>query len=249
MKSRISNICALVAAISFILALLISAIDFHCFQRSFYEREYASMNTAQDLDMSHDDLMKATETLLDYLQGKRDDVKTKITVAGWVCEAFNERESQHMVDVKGLYQFALTLRMVSLVCLVVSLIVLWRQKKQEMWMMLAAAYGKCAIGFLGFVAMLGIWAFCDFTGLWESFHRLFFRNDLWLLNPHTDLMINMFPEDFFFHMVIRIAITFLVGFLGMGLLCWCYWKWRLRSAAQREVSDETNHFGESKPTA
>lgn len=249
MKPRFLNCCAILAAISLILILLISAIDFHCFQRSFYEREYAAMNTAQDLNMSHDDLMKATETLLDYLQDKRDDVKAEITVSGWVREAFNERESLHMVDVKNLYRFAKTLRLVAIGCLVLSLAVLWRQKKQEMWMMLAGAYGKVTVGFLCFVAMLGIWAFCDFTGLWESFHRLFFRNDLWLLNPHTDLMIQMFPEDFFFHMVMRIAVTFLIGFLGVGCLCLFYWKRRLRIAAQKEVSDETNHTGESKPAA
>ena len=116
-------------------------------------------------------------------------------------------------------------------------------------MMLAAAYGKCAIGFLCFVAMMGIWAFCDFTGLWESFHRLFFRNDLWLLNPRTDLMINMFPEDFFFHMVIRIAVMFLIGFGGMAVWSVFYWKRRLSLAAQKEAHDEGDHSGESKSAA
>lgn len=249
MKQRIPSLCAFLAAISFILILLISSIDFNCFQHSFYEREYAAMNTAQDLHMSHNDLMKATETLLDYLQDKRADIKAEITVSGWVREAFNEREILHMVDVKNLYQFALTLRITAIGCLAVSLLLLWRQKKQDMFMMLAAAYGKCAIGFLCFVAMMGIWAFCDFTGLWESFHRLFFRNDLWLLNPRTDLMINMFPEDFFFHMVIRIAVMFLIGFGGMAVWSGFYWKRRLSIAAQKEAYDEGDHSGESKSAA
>lgn len=49
----------------------------------------------------------------------------------------------------------------------------------------------------------------DFNGFWTTFHQLFFTNDLWLLNPATDLMINLFPEAFFSHLVIRILLWFL----------------------------------------
>lgn len=250
MKQRIANICAFLAVISFILILLISAIDVNCFRRSFYEREYAAMNTAADLHMSHEDLMKATEVLLDYLQDKRDDIKAEITVSGWVREAFNEREALHMVDVKQLYRFALNLRLAAIGCLLVSLAVLWQQRKREMFFMLTAAYGKCAIGFLCFVAMIAIWGLSDFTTLWESFHHLFFRNELWLLNPRTDLMINMFPEDFFFHMVIRITVMFLIGFVGVGIGSFWYEKRCFRMiSAKEDCGDEANHSGESKPAA
>lgn len=117
-------------------------------------------------------------------------------------------------------------------------------------MMLAQAYQKCAIVFVCFVAMLGIWALCDFTALWESFHRLFFRNDLWLLNPYTDLMINMFPEDFFFHMVMRIALMFIVGFVGLGIGSYWVEKRHFRKIFNKEeCADEEHHSGKSKPAA
>lgn len=241
---------AFAASISVILILLISAIDVNCFRRSFYEREYAAMNTAADLHMSHEDLMKATETLLDYLQDKRSDIQVTINVYGLEREAFNERETLHMVDVKQLYQFALIVRIAAIGCLAGSLWLLWRRKKGDMLMMLAQAYQKCAIVFVCFVAMLGIWALCDFTALWESFHRLFFRNDLWLLNPYTDLMINMFPEDFFFHMVMRIALMFIVGFVGLGIGSYWVEKRHFRKIFNKEeCADEEHHSGESKPAA
>ena len=65
----------------------------------------------------------------------------------------------------------------------------------------------------GFLILLGIWILADFTGFWTTFHQLFFTNDLWLLNPATDLMINLFPEAFFSHLVIRILLWFLAFYL------------------------------------
>ena len=213
---------AYAAAVSAILFLLVTCIDIHCFNRSFYEREYASLKTAEDLNMSHRDLMKATDALLDYLQGKQEHIAAVIEVNGFEREAFNERETQHMVDVLGLYRFALKLRLVSGIVLVASIALLWWKKRSQLWEMLSVAYSQCALGFLLFVGFLAIWATVDFTSLWESFHRLFFTNELWLLNPHTDLMINMFPEVFFFHMVLRITLSFVVCFGLLWAAAFCY---------------------------
>ena len=41
-----------------------------------------------------------------------------------------------------------------------------------------------------------------------NFHYLFFDNDLFLLDPNTSIMINMFPSAFFMHMVFMIIAAF-----------------------------------------
>ena len=47
------------------------------------------------------------------------------------------------------------------------------------------------------------------------FHHIFFDNDLWILDPSTDLLINIVPEPFFMDTAGRIALTFglSIGFL------------------------------------
>lgn len=235
MKQKSYALLSYMAAISAILFLLISCIDWNCFNRSFYEREYASLHTASELNMSHEDLMKATNTLLDYLQDKQEHIIAEIQVNGFDREAFNERETLHMKDVKGLYQFALGLRLFAGVLMVGSLISLWLKQRAAFFDYLSLAYSQCALAFLLFIAFLGIWAAVDFTSLWESFHHLFFTNDLWLLNPYTDLMINMFPEVFFFDMVIRIALSFMVCFFGLWILSACYiYRFRLFKRYRKE---------------
>lgn len=213
MKEKITGWSCYIVALCAIIILLITSIDLICFDRGFYEQEYESLDTAQSLDMSQVDLMKATTTLLDYLQDEKDSIEVEIVVREMPRQAFNERESLHMVDVKALYQNVLQLRLVCIVVMIACLSFVIVQKRKGCRELLATAYAQTAVFFVCFVAMLGIWAAVDFTSLWDSFHRLFFSNDLWLLNPRTDLMINMFPEDFFFHMVTRLTLVFVVAFL------------------------------------
>ena len=68
------------------------------------------------------------------------------------------------------------------------------------------------------VCLLGIWILADFNGFWTTFHQVFFSNDLWLLNPYTDLMINLFPEAFFNHLVVRIILWFLAFYVPAALI-------------------------------
>ena len=56
----------------------------------------------------------------------------------------------------------------------------------------------------------------DFNKLFRVVPRDFFNNDLWLLDPATDLLIRMLPEGFFFDMVIRIGVIF----IGSLLILW-----------------------------
>lgn len=212
MKNRLTGLCCYMASICAILILLITSIDINCFNRDFFASEYASMHTAESLHMSQDDLMKATNALLDYLQDERDDIRAEIVVREFPRQAFNERETLHMIDVKTLYQFALHVRIGAIFLLAAALTYAIIQKRKDALELLAKAFTQTAVCFILFVVFLGLWAAVDFTSLWESFHRLFFTNDLWLLNPRTDLMINMFPEDFFFHMVLRITGMFMLVF-------------------------------------
>ncbi len=235
MKQRRFGLLAYAAAFSAIVFLLVTCIDLNCFNRRFYEQEYVSLDTAAELSMSHQDLMKATNALLDYLQDRQDHIVAEIQVNGFDREAFNERETLHMIDVKGLYQFALSLRLAAGVIFIVSIAVLWWKQRANFFDYLSLAYAQCAFVFLLFVVFLGMWAAVDFSSLWESFHHLFFTNDLWLLNPHTDLMINLFPESFFFDMVVRIAVSFIAVFGGLWVAAAVYlYRFRLFQYFRKE---------------
>ena len=81
---------------------------------------------------------------------------------------------------------------------------------------------------LAFVGAIIVWALLDFDQFWLNFHYLFFDNDLFLLDPNTEILINMVPSTFFQDLVIRIILLF----SGLILVIWLL----LRTASIREQS-------------
>ncbi|MCH4208118.1 MAG: TIGR01906 family membrane protein [Solobacterium sp.] len=215
-------------------ALLLTVIDRCCFDKGFYTREYTKCDTAASIEMSQEDLTASTDALLDYLQGRRDDIVVDVTVSGYEQEVFNQRETLHMKDVKVLYQKAILVRniLAAAGAAILAGLLILRRKKGHRWSMLTTGYkaGACIIGAL--ILFIAVWALSDFDAFWTSFHELFFDNDLWLLDPNTSIMINMFPDTFFFDLVLRIIVWF-VGIMAVsGILI--YQPWRIKKAVSND---------------
>ena len=223
------------SAIAMILILLVTSVDINCFNIDFYTNQYEHLNTAQRLRLSEEDLTKATTVLLDYLRSDRDDCNVTITQYEEVKEAFNEKEKTHMVDVRNLYEFALNLRTISIIVVIVSLLYLWLYDKQIPWFALSSAFVKISVLFLMFFAFLGIWAYVDFNAFWTMFHEICFTNDLWLLNPATDLMINLFPSPVFSALVFKILFSFLCPFVGLFVAAMIYIIKKLKGGSSNEA--------------
>ena len=69
-----------------------------------------------------------------------------------------------------------------------------------------------AISFVFVLLFFLLFALIDFDSFWRNFHEIFFTNDLWLLDPRTDILIMMVPLQFFYDLVMRIVITFVLLF-------------------------------------
>lgn len=219
---------AAAAAMLLLIGIAVFWIDIFCFSFSFYQKEYEKLGTAKSIGMTEQSLTMATQALLDYLRDNRDDLSVTAEIQGEVREVFNAREKQHMVDVKQLY---LTARAVGYGCLALGagclLLLFWKAGKSK--------YGKEEIlqGYLkgngiffAILAVIGLFAAIDFDTFWTLFHKVLFTNDLWLLNPRTDILIMIVPEEFFFDLVMRIAEA-AVSSIGLLLLGAWFWKKKL----------------------
>src|SRR5690625_5143319 len=85
-----------------IYVILVSSFQFVVFNKNFYHKQYAQLNTAKSIGMSETDLNKATDVLLDYIIDKREDIDVLVEVEGRQTLMFNQREIDHMVDVKNI---------------------------------------------------------------------------------------------------------------------------------------------------
>lgn len=73
--------------------------------------------------------------------------------------------------------------------------------------------------FFAVIAALAAIISTNFTKYFIMFHHMFFTNDLWILDPTTDMLINIVPEGFFMDTAGRIA--FLFGALSLILFGIC----------------------------
>lgn len=207
---KIADILSAIAGFLLSAAIIATVIDVVSFDRSFYEAEYRKNDTVSYTGMSAEDNLRATDTLLDYLQDKRQDIVCTAVVSGTEREVFNERETLHMVDVKALYQNAIRVRNGCVITAVILLVLSVLNGKKSFFSVLRSGW-KNGILLTGTVILfIAIWALADFNQFWTNFHLLFFDNDLWLLDPNTSIMINLFPGSFFFDLVTRI-IAWVVG--------------------------------------
>lgn len=222
-KMKTAKICSTVGILLFSLGFLLLVIDYWCFQRSFYQREYSKDNTAEKIGMSEAELMNATNTLLDYLEDNRDDIVVEAEINGSTQEVFNERETLHMIDVKALYQNAKAFEYALLISGTIALFFgnYLSKDNTKATQKFGYKYGVSLL-FL-FLTFLMIWIIADFNGFWTSFHQFFFTNDLWLLDPNTSIMINMFPSIFFEDLVVRIIISFAIFLIVEGIIVYQPW--------------------------
>ncbi|HIT90625.1 MAG TPA: TIGR01906 family membrane protein [Candidatus Merdenecus merdavium] len=207
---------------AFVMVLLITSFEIATYSDfSWYQKEYEKYNVLDDLNMKMEDVMYVTHEMMDYLKGKREDLVVYTTVGDHQQEFFNEREKSHMLDVQVLFIKGIQLRRVAVMVCIAGLLV-YLALKGSIKTLCTVIYRTGTGILLGITALLGLLFATDFTKYFTIFHKIFFTNDLWLLDPATDLMINMLPEGFFGDMAFRILVIF-VSFLVVTLgLSFCF---------------------------
>ncbi|MBS6510893.1 MAG: TIGR01906 family membrane protein, partial [Clostridiales bacterium] len=187
MSNKMLRILSAICGAFVVLGIILNCVNFFCFQKSFYRQEYQKLDTAEQIGMSDADLQNATDALLDYLRGKRDDLRVQAVVRGQQREVFNQREILHMADVKTLYLWAMRIGNGLLILAVAFYLWAWLGKRDIKTILSGYLQGNYML--LGLIAALGIYAALDFNSFWTGFHKIFFTNDLWLLDPRTDILI------------------------------------------------------------
>lgn len=155
-----------------------------------------------------------------FLRGEADEIMS----ADKTAPLFNQREMAHLVDVRALVGTGRAIGWVLMGLLLLA----------------AGLYGMSRHGLIGIdgrrvaqsasigcfvfwvaAALAALWILLDFDGAFTAFHRLLFTNDLWLLDPRTDLMIRLMPAPLFVSYALtllgRIA-PFYVGVLVASVL-------------------------------
>ncbi len=212
--------------LSLMIVALISAVDIAVYGNiNYFQKEYQKYRVTESVNIEEKELLLVTKEMMSYLRGTRDDLHIKAVIDGKEQEFFNEKEIAHMEDVQVLFIGGQWLRVISGILFVIASAFLIFQNKKEF---LLKVLRNGMIFFIAAIAAIAALISTNFTKYFVIFHKIFFSNNLWILNPDTDRLINIVPEGFFIDTSIRIAILFFVMILGVSVICSILLKLRIK---------------------
>ncbi len=215
---KVIHICAGVfCALALLLILLITSIEIAVYaDMGYFQKEYKKYNVLEKVHMQEKDLLFVTEQMMSYLKGNRQDLYIETIIDGEKKEFFNEKEKAHMEDVRTLFLGGQLFRKIGIaVCLLMGVFFVWKNKQNLLLQIIRTSM----ICFVGVVAIIAFIISTNFSKYFTLFHKMFFSNNLWILNPQTDRLINIVPEPFFIDTSIRIGLIFGSMIIGVCIIC------------------------------
>ena len=196
-----------------ILGVLFCALRLLINRPGYFMRRYEALHIEDSIGIPAEDCTKAVFRLIDYMEGRAEDIQLIVREDGVPVKMYNAQEIAHMEDVRELYQFWRTLSYCALSALACLLLMSLLSKglRASLWLSYKLAWGVFGAALL---AML-VWVLVDFYGFWTQFHYLFFDNMLWLMDPASCRMIRICPLELFYGIVLGTVL----GFAAFGVLC------------------------------
>lgn len=206
----IRGLATLLFIIAIPMALVGTNVRYLANEGRVYEYAFDEYDGPARTGIARAELVRASAELREYFNNDADLFFTRVNMGDREVPLFNDREISHLKDVKQLFGWVFTAHEVAFVYILsyVAAVFIWAREK-----LLRALAIQSLVGCLltvGFIVFLAVFALSGFERAFEHFHLIAFTNDLWKLDPRTDRLIQMFPEEFWFD------VTVLTGLLTVA---------------------------------
>ena len=161
------------------------------------EQGFLSFGSTGHLQVSPTLYGECARGICNYLNGKTDT----ITWAENGEDMFSEKEMLHLADVRGIVNFLKIARWagggIAILGIAAANFLARYRGQKSLMSEVFRGFAAASAAWLACGVILGIWGLVNFDGLFVTFHLAAFANDLWILNPNTDLMVALMPLPFF----------------------------------------------------
>ena len=218
------NIAAFICGLCLLFVMLTVSLQAVCYWiPDWWRNEYAKYDTPSNVrgEMSLDDAVHVTEDMLEYCIGRLDTLDdTEATIDGVTAPFFTDREKAHLADCRELFLKGIWARVIACLLLAAFAVFIYvHNGKQKTSVLLAKGYLR-SLGFVAVMsAVIAVLCVIDFTQVFTVFHHIFFDNDLWILYPDRDNLINIMQEDVFFDAAMWIAGIWLAASALIAAAC------------------------------
>ncbi len=227
--NRVAWVPAFLFALSVPLFLVTASVAWAFNDPGVYSRGFEKYRISLTTGITEEDLRRVGGEIRHYFNSTDEPLLVKTQVYGEERELFNQREVQHMRDVKRLVWWVYAAAAAS-----------------GIYLLAATSWGIVANGrgFLGVLAqrvirgvalmgilvvVVGIFALAGFDTLFLKFHQLAFTNDLWQLDPRRDYLVIIFPQGFWFDATMRVVALTMAGAVALTLASGGYLLWSRRA--------------------
>ncbi|AOY78342.1 hypothetical protein BJL90_11580 [Clostridium formicaceticum] len=222
MKSKYWIIYTTIGVLLSIVTLLTS-IQMIAFNMGHYRNSFEKYDISNETGMDQENLEYVMRDLLNYLQDEKDVLDTRAIVKGEEREVFGERERLHMIDVKELFIKGEAVRNIGLIFM--GLFVILLVMKDKWWKQnLSKTLFYTGIGNILLLGLFLLLMYFDFNKYFTYFHVIFFDNDLWILDPKTEILIQMVPEAFFYDTAVKIIGLFVSSIIAIAALGYTFYR-------------------------
>jgi integral membrane protein (TIGR01906 family) len=187
--------------------ILLTTLQVFAFDKDFYIKEFTKYEIPKVTGMNMEDLERVAVKMIQYLKDEEKDLVIEGTIKGEQREVFGEREKHHMVDVKSLFQGGYFLRNIGVFLILAAILLLRRLTPRSTIEMIRGIFHSSSLT-LVLMGVLLVLMQIDFYKYFTYFHEIFFDNDLWLLDPNTEVLIQMLPLEFFIDIATRVILWF-----------------------------------------
>lgn len=203
-------------------SLLFLGLEGRAFSLGYYLHQFKVNQIAKITSRNETELKAIAKALIAYLQQGKNNLLTPY---------FNEREVLHMEDVYHLFKTMYILQLIFLILILyLSYQAIKKRNFRNLWRQtgyfLGGNYLLVAFGYFLFQKV-------DFSTFFIKFHEVFFSNDLWLMDPETDLMIQMLPETFFQTIALETILLWLILIAILQIIIFVISKIIIRYLRQR----------------
>lgn len=178
-------------SICFSIFIITTAINFTVSFKQLYYYDIYKLNIPKLSNLSKEEIKLNYDYLIEYNLSKNVDEFEMPTIKS------SNQGKIHFEEVRYIFQ---NVNKISRICLIISLIgIIIGIKNKDIKIL---NYTSKALIIIPLV--LAIPMIINFEDTFVIFHKLMFSNDYWIFDPRLDPVINILPEEFFFHAGIMI---------------------------------------------
>jgi integral membrane protein (TIGR01906 family) len=194
------KIINLIFSVIFSVLIIITIVKFTVGFKQLYYFDINYLNIPILSGLSKEEIKENYDYMIDYNLGKDKEEFELPTIKS------SEQGKIHFEEVRNIFQSMNKIFNILLVLSIIGVVINILDKNIE----ILKTTSKTLI-LLPMILMLPI--VINFSGSFVLFHKIMFDNDYWIFDPSLDPVINILPEEFFFHAGVMILILIIIASL------------------------------------